>query len=58
MHGLAFNVNTDLRFFEYIIPCGIVGKGVTSLEKELGHSVDIQEVKNLFQTLFSKYFNK
>jgi lipoyl(octanoyl) transferase len=58
MHGLAFNVNTDLRFFEYIIPCGIVGKGVTSLEKELGHPVDIQEVKNLFQTLFSKYFNK
>jgi lipoyl(octanoyl) transferase len=58
MHGLAFNVNTDLRFFEYIIPCGIVGKGVTSLEKELGHPIDIQEVKNLFQTLFSKYFNK
>ena len=58
MHGLAFNVNTDLRFFEYIIPCGIVGKGVTSLEKELGHPLDIQEVKNLFQTLFSKYFNK
>ena len=56
MHGLAFNVNTDLRFFEYIIPCGIVGKGVTSLEKELGHPIDIQEVKNLFQTLFSKYF--
>lgn len=56
MHGLAFNVNTDLRFFEYIIPCGIVGKGVTSLEKELGHPVDIQEVKSLFQTLFSKYF--
>jgi lipoyl(octanoyl) transferase len=47
-----------LRFFEYIIPCGIVGKGVTSLEKELGHPVAIQEVKNLFQTLFSKYFNK
>jgi lipoyl(octanoyl) transferase len=56
MHGLAFNVNTDLRFFEYIIPCGIVGKGVTSLEKELGHPVDIQEVKSLFQTLFSQYF--
>jgi lipoyl(octanoyl) transferase len=57
MHGLAFNVNTDLRFFEYIIPCGIQGKGVTSLEKELGHPVDIQEVKNLFKTLFTKYFN-
>lgn len=45
MHGLALNVNTDLRYFSYIHPCGFIDKGVTSLEKELGHPVDMQEVK-------------
>lgn len=45
MHGLAFNVNTDLRYFSYIHPCGFVDKGVTSLEKELGHEMDFEEVK-------------
>lgn len=45
MHGLAMNVNTDLRYFSYIHPCGFVDKGVTSLQAELGRSVDMEEVK-------------
>ena len=45
MHGFAFNVATDLRYFSYINPCGFVDKGVTSLEKELGHKVDFEQVK-------------
>lgn len=45
MHGLAFNVNTDLRYFSYINPCGFIDKGVTSLEKELGHEVDFAIVQ-------------
>lgn len=46
MHGLALNVNTDLRYFSYIHPCGFVDKGVTSLQKELGREVPMQEVKD------------
>ena len=45
MHGLAFNVNTDLSYFNHIVPCGIDDKQVTSMEKELGHQVSIDEVK-------------
>lgn len=45
MHGLAFNVNTDLSFFNHIVPCGIDDKAVTSLEKELGHAVPLPEVQ-------------
>lgn len=45
MHGFAFNVNSDLSYFENIVPCGIVDKQVTSLEKEIGKSVDMEEVK-------------
>ncbi len=45
MHGFAFNVNTDLSYFNHIIPCGIRDKSVTSLDKELGRSVDLAEVK-------------
>lgn len=45
MHGLAFNVNTDLAYFNYINPCGFIDKGVTSLEKELGKSLDMDEVE-------------
>lgn len=45
MHGLALNVNTDLRYFSYIHPCGFVDKGVTSLSRELGRETDMAEVK-------------
>lgn len=45
MHGFAFNVNTDLNYFNYINPCGFQDKGVTSMQKELGRSVDTQAVK-------------
>jgi len=44
MHGLALNVNTDLRYFNYIHPCGFMDKGVTSLQKELGREVPMEEV--------------
>jgi len=44
MHGLALNVNTDLRYFGYINPCGFINKGVTSIEKEVGHKVPFEEV--------------
>jgi len=43
-HGFAFNVNTDLRYFEWIVPCGLRGKGVTSLAKLQGSSVDMEAV--------------
>jgi lipoyl(octanoyl) transferase len=45
MHGFALNVNTDLDYFSYIIPCGIVDKQVTSIKKEVGYEVDMEDVK-------------
>jgi len=57
MHGFAFNVNTDLSYFNHIIPCGIVDKQVTSLEKELGRALDMEEVKNKVKKNFEKVFN-
>lgn len=56
MHGFAFNVNTDLAYFNHIIPCGIVDKQVTSLEKELGTKADMEEVKQKIKKNFEKVF--
>jgi lipoyl(octanoyl) transferase len=56
MHGFALNVNTNLGYFDHIIPCGIKGKAVTSLEVELGRKIELSEVKkkilNHFKDLF------
>jgi len=57
MHGFAFNVNTDLRYFNYIVPCGIENKQVTSLEKELGRKLDMQEVKDKVKRNFELVFD-
>jgi lipoyl(octanoyl) transferase len=57
MHGFAFNVNTDLNYFNYIIPCGIENKQVTSLEKELGQKVDFGEAKERVKRNFEKVFD-
>jgi lipoyl(octanoyl) transferase len=56
MHGFAFNVNTDLSYFDHIIPCGIQDKKVTSLKKELGHTVSMTEVKEKVKKYFEKVF--
>ena len=57
MHGFAFNVNTDLSYFNHIIPCGISNKQVTSLEKELGNKVDYEEAKEKVKRNFEKVFD-
>lgn len=57
MHGFAFNVNTDLSYFDYIIPCGIQNKQVTSLEKELGRKLDMNEVKEVVKRYFEVVFD-
>ena len=56
MHGFALNVNTNLGYFDHIIPCGIRGKAVTSMEAELNRKVPIQEVKALILENFEKVF--
>lgn len=56
MHGWAFNVNTDLNYFEHIVPCGIRDKAVTSLAKELGQAVNEAEVKAKAKAYFAEIF--
>ncbi|MFM7618279.1 MAG: lipoyl(octanoyl) transferase LipB [Bacteroidota bacterium] len=56
MHGFAFNVNTDLTYFNHIVPCGITDKKVTSLQKELGQTCDLNEVKQILLKELSEVF--
>ncbi len=56
MHGLALNVNPDLSYFKNIVPCGIDDKAVTSISKELGFPIDMEEVKTLLKENLSKQF--
>jgi lipoyl(octanoyl) transferase len=58
MHGFAFNVATDLNYFQLIIPCGIRGHGVTSLQKLLGRPVDMVAVARSVTRHFGEVFNK
>lgn len=57
MHGLALNVNTDLSYFDYIVPCGIQGKAVTSMQAELGYPVLLAEVREKMQQHFRDLFS-
>lgn len=57
MHGFAFNINTDLNYFKNIIPCGIEDKQVTSLEKELGNTIDFEQAKQKVKYNFEKVFD-
>jgi len=56
MHGFAFNVNANLKYFDYINPCGYKNIEMTSIEKELGKKVQIKEVSDLLIENFSKFF--
>lgn len=57
MHGWGFNINTDLNYFNNIIPCGITNKKVTSMKAELGRELNIQEVKEKLKKNFAILFN-
>jgi lipoyl(octanoyl) transferase len=57
MHGFALNVNTDLSYFDHIVPCGIKQKSVTSIQKELGYTMQMDTVKLAMVRNFCKVFN-
>ncbi|MCF8368262.1 MAG: lipoyl(octanoyl) transferase LipB [Bacteroidales bacterium] len=56
MHGFAFNVNTNLEYYNYINPCGFIDKGVTSMQKELGKKINFEEVKENLKEQFAQVF--
>lgn len=57
MHGFAFNINTDLSHFKWIVPCGLQDKGVTSIEKLIGHPYDMEQMNTLIIQQFEMLFN-
>ena len=57
MHGFAFNVNTDISYFDHIVPCGITDKGVTCMAKELGGLIDMQGVKDRLKLELADLFD-
>ena len=57
MHGLGFNVNADLKYFDYIIPCGISDKSVTSMQYELGRKIDMDELSEKLVVHLSNLFD-
>lgn len=57
-HGFAYNVSADLRYFDLIVPCGLVGKGVTSLERILGRAVSGEEVRGSLARHFGEVFER
>ena len=56
MHGIGFNVNSDLNYFTHIIPCGIDDKAVTSMQQELGRKLDLQEVSSVLKNKLAQLF--
>lgn len=57
-HGFALNVNTDLSFYNMIVPCGIVGRGVTSMQQELSRQIDLAEVAERYIPSFASVFHR
>ena len=57
-HGFAFNVNTDIAYFDLIVPCGITDRGVTSLARLLGRAVDREEVEDRIGRHFCEVFGR
>jgi len=57
MHGIALNVNTNLDYFNFIVPCGIQDKAVTSIQKELGKEINLEETKNVLMRNISHQFD-
>jgi len=57
IHGFALNINTDLSYFNHIVPCGISDKAVTSIQKELGREIDENETEEILKQEFAKVFN-
>jgi lipoyl(octanoyl) transferase len=56
MHGFAFNINTDLSYYDHIVPCGISDKAITSLAAELGQPVNMQEVSEKLKNHLAEAF--
>lgn len=57
MHGIGFNVNSDLSYFSHIIPCGIQDKSVTSMQEELGRKLDMNEVATILKNKLAQQFD-